>query len=453
MATYTINVNGKTYKSSNMETQKGKEETYKKLGVDPSKYDIKISGNGYSYTLTPKSKKSLVKKPSAEAIRNQRRNNYNEEAKRHGFNSRDEVRKLQEDLIKLGYNIGGRNAQGKVVNIPDGYFGNYTRDAYENAWLHHADKMRELGYNEINWGTPSTVTVGNREVIATPQNMAVAQKVKNADDFVNANYGSDAQANMYTLGATQLVSPTSLYAYGRQLADGVPVQDVAMNYLTGQNNGIFEGWEAGQQWANENPRAAVMVNMATDALAGTLAVKAAPKLEAGVRTFGRNMKNAAVQSVSAQIPRMKVSQNVTNAANRATLKGNNRIIYSQIESASMRPGEYLASRGQGLKSNGQLKGNHRGLTGSTNVTPVYDAAVYAPENVVYNMAQAPYSGQEYIAPIRTPNVGVPQVVLTQGIDPSIEGVNYQPIYYNKPTLVPNATLFKKGGLIKKKNTI
>lgn len=404
------------------------------------------------YILTSKPKKQLAKKTTSAAVRNQRRLNYNKEAENYGFKSRDEVKKLQQQLIKWGYNIGGRNAQGKVANIPDGYFGGYTKGSYEQAWRDHADEMRTLGYTEPVYSQPATVTIGNKKVVATPQNIKVAEKVNSADEFVNTNYGSNAQAEMYTIGIAGL-SPTKVYATTRQAFNpDLSFRDVAMNWMTGNNNGMFEGWDAGQQWAAEHPRAAVMADMAANIVGGYGISKGAPKFKTAVRSFGRNIKNAAVQSASATTPYYRVSENVTNAANRAALQGNNRIIYSQMESASMRPGEYLSS---GRKANGQLTGNHRGMTGSVHMTPTYETAVYAPENTAYMVGQTPWGNTTVVGqPIRVPATGVPTMQFTPSTELMLDGVTpYQTGgWYMKPTLFPDATKFKKGGLIKKKIT-
>lgn len=140
-----------------------------------------------------------------------------------------------------------------------------TESAYLDAWQKHAAEMEAAGFKKPSMPGAGTVKVGNREVIDTEQNRRQSEKVRNADENVNKNYGSNAQFQMYTLGATKLLSPTQLYGVVREAFDpNYSVSNMANEWLTGQNRGVFQSWDAGEQWAAEHPRLAATINTVAD---------------------------------------------------------------------------------------------------------------------------------------------------------------------------------------------
>lgn len=419
----------------------------KKLGQKGKSWNWSSSDNGYSYSIKNISQNKPNSGPSRSQVRNMRRNNYNEQAKYYGFNSREEVRAMQKVLASMGYQLG---RQGGSKDGIDGYMGNFTESAYLDAWQKNPEAMKAAGFKEPKSAGTGTVKVGNRTAMDTPQNRKMATKVTNADEHIAQNYGSDKMFNMFTLGATQLMSPTALYAYVRQIADeDTSFRDVAMNFLQGQNQGIFQNWDEVQQWVAQNPKAATLINMAADLAVGASA-KLTPKVKTAAKSVGQNVKNAAVQSASAQTPRMRLSERV--GGYQVQPAGNARILVAEMENVAARPGQLLMN---GVRANGHIAGTNRGMAGQMNVTPTYDAAIYAPNNTVALVSSAPYGQTAKVVPqVRMEQPQAATVVTTPEGEFLVGGqAPYQTTWYNDPyAQMSDATQFKFGGIIRRLNS-
>lgn len=107
---FSITTGGKTTKYNSQGEYNKALKAYKDKG-----YTTQGSGNQIT-VYAPQKKSKLV--PRSAAVKNQRRNNYNQTAQYYGFNSRNEVRKVQQKLKDLGYKIGDFGVGGL-----DGYMG------------------------------------------------------------------------------------------------------------------------------------------------------------------------------------------------------------------------------------------------------------------------------------------------------------------------------------------
>lgn len=423
----------------------------KKYGKDAWSWGS--TDNGFSYTVHLKQKKDssnkLVKKPTAAQISNQRRNNYNQQAQYYGFNSRNDVRKMQQTLLKLGYSLGtsGPNKDGV-----DGYMGNFTEAAYLAAWQKHPEEMKKAGFKEPSTpGTP-TVKVGNREAVATEQNMRQAAKVADADEFVRENYGSDAQFQTMTLGLTQLLSPTADYAYLSKLIkaatnDDYTFREVFNDFLTGKQNGIFENGEAMQKWAAEHPKAAVVLNMLADTAVG-MGIKTGPKLKATTNAIKANMSEGITTSLENSMPRLQISR----FSYKGVPKGNARINTGAARQAQVQTDAILTGK---QTPSGRIISDY---TGQNIGSPVEMTYVYGEprlpfyvDPIAYGTA-APMGTMPVIDPYQNiPSTPSPTLQMVPAGNYEIDGqAPYQTTWYKDPLApMPDATQFKFGGKLRK----
>lgn len=301
--------------------------------------------------------------------------------------------------------------------------------------------MRALGYKEPKPQGTTYVKVGTRSVPATEQNIRRAVEVKNADDYVNENFDSSAQANMYTLGAMQLMSPTSIYAYARQLADNdYSMRDVAMNYMTGRNNGVFEGTSDDiKQWAANNSKTASMINYAVDIASGQ-ALRAAPKVVRAGKAMGSNL----MENITANSPRMRVQPYVYETA-----PGNSTITHVSMRRAATQPGAISVGE---MTPNGRLISAETGRPGGSPVSVDYvlDGSMPFYVDPIATFNSTPMGYNTYITPVNThmPNINVPSMQFNQnnpatwqldGVPHNLFTMPYYPSSYKGE--LPDATQF------------
>lgn len=225
-----------------------------------------------------------------------RRQDYNNEARNYGLNSRDEVRAVQKFLLdNYGDRFSYLKNYAKGATGVDGYFGPSTQAAYTEAWKDPeiaAKLQNELKLQRPETHGPGTIKVGSKEVPWTDQNMRVANKVKAADEYVGEEFSPEHQFNMYTLGIPQALSITSnVGAVAKEmnqsgLGDAIDnmifrggswddvkngwnnfsMSRMVDGYMKNNNQGAFELSQGLQDWANKNPQFSSLINFGIDIL-------------------------------------------------------------------------------------------------------------------------------------------------------------------------------------------